>query len=216
MLVKMKGVPNTQHIGYRKNLDVYEIIKNVNGKNEYFGRYHNLKDAIKWRDYFQENNWNTHLRLIGTPNKNIYLKLGKYRILKKINGKEYYFGSFNTYEEAETRVNQIRLKGWENVIRDNEQLIETTVTNIIQLRNGKYEIVKNINGVKETFGIFQTYEEAEKEVKLLRKCNWDYDAICEGINEDEDIFIDNDKKMQSSFEKTPKNDFYWAKQEGLI
>lgn len=172
-----------KYIQYREKLKVYEIIKRINNKNEYFGRYHTLEDAKKWRDYFIEHDWNLNLRLIGTLNKNIYFKQGKYRIFKNLNGKDYYFGSFNTFEEAEQRVSEIRLKGWENVILNNERLIKTTTSNIVQLKNGKYEIIKNINGIKHTFGVFNTYEEAEDEVKLLRKCNWCLDALCESIDE---------------------------------
>ena len=219
MLVKMKGIPNTKHIIHRKHLDVYEIIKNVNGKNEYFGRYHTLPEAIKWRDYFKENNWNLNLRLIGTPNRNIYFKLGKWRIIKKINGKDYYFGSFDNLEDAEKRVKEIRLTGWSNIINTNSRLLETTTKNIVKLPNGKYEIVKTINHTKYTFGIFNTYEEAEKEVKLLRQCEWDYEALCESINEtDKGITVFLDKLMVTSFEKkhSRPEDHYWAKHEGLI
>ena len=123
-----------KYIQYRENLDVYEIIKNINGQNEYFGRYHTLEEAIQWRDYFIEQDWDINQRLLGTINKNIYFKLGKYRIIKHINGKDYMFGSFNTLEEAEKRLHEIRLKGWMNVINDNERLLETTVSNIIKLK----------------------------------------------------------------------------------
>ena len=172
-----------RYIQYRQDLNVYEIIKRINGRNEYFGRYHDLSEAKKWRDYFIEQDWDINQRLLGTINKNIYFKLGKYRIIKHINGKDYMFGSFNTLEEAEKRLHEIRLKGWMNVINDNERLLETTVSNIIQIPNGKFEIVKNIDGVKYTFGVFNTLEEAEVEVKLLRKSNWDYDALCESHDE---------------------------------
>lgn len=201
----MWGIPGTKNISYRKP-STYEVVKRINGKLEYFGRYHTLEEAIKWRDYFQQNKWNLDLRLVGTVNKNIYFKLGKYRIYKRINGKEYGFGSFNTYEDAEKRVKEIRLIGWEKVLYNNERLLETTVTNIIHLPNGKFEIVKTINGVRETFGCFDNYDDAVDEVKLLRKCNWDYDIICESIDESDNgiIFVDNDKKMSSPFEKKLK------------
>ena len=49
-------------------------------------------------------------------------------------------------------------------------------------------------------------DDAVDEVKLLRKCNWDYDIICESIDESDNgiIFVDNDKKMRSPFEKKLK------------
>lgn len=214
----MRGVPGTKYISYRPKLDVYEVVKRINGKVEYFGRYHNLDDAIKCRDYFIEHDWDLNLRLIHTINKNIRLKRGKWTIYKTINYKEYYFGSFNTYEEAEKRLKEIRLKGWEKVILDNERLIETTTSNIIQLSNGKFEIIHNIKGKRHTFGVFNTYEEAESEVKLLRKCNWDYDALCESIDETENGVIPiTNIRFGSTFQKrNQRNYLFLAKGTGMI
>lgn len=212
----MRGVPDSKHIGYRKHLDVYEIVKNVNGKNEYFGRYHTLEEARKWRDYFIEHDWDVNLRLLGTPNKNIYKKNSKFIIIKKFKGKDYHFGSFNTLEEAEKRVKEIRLYGWEKTIIDNKRLLETTVSNIIQLPNGKFEIIHNIKGKRHTFGVFNTYEEAEYEVKLLRQCNWDYDALCESIDETIDGKKVNESKFDTFFEKQKsRNDSYMVAKGGL-
>ena len=198
----MKNIPGTKYLSYRKHLGVYEIVKRVNNKLEYFGRYYTLEEAIKWRDYFIQHNWDINLRLIGTVNKNIYFKLGKYRIIKKINGKEYYFGSFDTLKEAEKRLKEIRLNGWEKTIQDNERLQQTTTKNIVQLPNGNYHIKKMINGKTFYFGVFSNYEDAVDEVKLLRKCNWDYDTL-ESINESHNgiVFVDNDKKLGTPFER---------------
>lgn len=213
----MRGISGTRNISYRSNLDVYEVVKRINGKLEYFGRFHNLDDAIKCRDYFIEHDWDLKLRLIHTTNKNIKFRRGKWIIYKNIDYKEYYFGSFNTYYEAETRLKEIRLKGWEKVILDNERLIETTTSNIIQLPNGKFEIVRYSNGEKNTFGVFNTYEEAQSEVKLLRKCNWDYDALCESIDETINGHLVNESKFGTFFEKhESRNDYYMAVKGGWL
>lgn len=201
-----------KYIHYRENYGAYELIKNIDGHNEYFGRYPTLEDAKKWRDYFIANNWDINQRLIGTVNKNIYFKNNKYLIIKHINGKDYYFGTYHTIEEAEKRVKEIRKKGWEKIIKDNERLISTTVSNIIELPNGKYEIIKHIDGVRETFGVFEDYNDAENEVKLLRKSNWDYDALCESIDETingEPKWLSGDVKLKTGWTKEIKrNDAY--------
>lgn len=208
----MKGIPGTKYISYRKHLDVYEIIKVINRKTEYFGRYHSLEDAIKWRDFFIENEWNTDLRLIGTPNKNIKFNHGKYLIYKNIDGKEFSFGSFDNYEDAEKRVNEIRLIGWEKVIFNNERLLETTVKNIIKLPNGKYQVRKMIDGKQYYFGVYNNYEDAVEEVKFLRKCNWNYDAI-DSIDESNDgvHFVDKTKMLKRTYSPKSGNDEYWAR-----
>ena len=48
---------------------------------------------------------------------------------------------------------------------------------IDQLPYGKFIIRKTINGKRLTWGVFNTFEEAEHERELLRQCNWDYDAL---------------------------------------
>ena len=102
-----------KYIHYRNNLNVYEIIKNINGQNEYFGRYHTLKEAIKWRDYFQSRGWPVNERLVGSINKNIKFRRGKYIIYKRMNGREHYFGSFNSLEDAEEELFLLRKFNWD-------------------------------------------------------------------------------------------------------
>ena len=45
--------------------------------------------------------------------------------------------------------------------------------------NGKYIIIKYFNKKLESFGVFDTLNEAIRERDLLIKCNWDYELVCE-------------------------------------
>ena len=49
--------------------------------------------------------------------------------------------------------------------------------------NGRFMILKDINKKQEYFGTFDTLEDAIAERDLLIKYDWDYDVICEGIDE---------------------------------
>ena len=49
----------------------------------------------------------------------------------------------------------------------------------IKKQNGKYLLNKTIDGKIESFGVFNTLEEAQKEREWCIKCNWDWDIIVE-------------------------------------
>lgn len=161
----------------------YEIHKRVNGKLKYFGRYHTLEDAKKWRDYFIENNWDINLNLDGSGVKNILLYNGKFQVRKKIEGHLYYFGCYDTLEEATRWRDYFKKQGWLESIILHERLLGSSCTHIRQSSSGSYYIVKTINGETDSYGTFKTYEEAADEVMKLRKSNWDWDTICDNLNE---------------------------------
>ena len=121
----MKGIPNTKHIRSDKRYGTFFIQKKVNGKDTAFGSYSSLEEAIKWRDYFEENGWG------------------------------------NCYEE---RLEHTSRKP----------------TYIVYLKKQKlFRIVKRIKGKVEVFGHFKNRSDAEKEVELLKKANWDWETLCD-------------------------------------
>lgn len=182
----MWGIPNTKHIVKGHNHGTYEIIKKINGKNEYFGVFHSLEDAIKARELLIKEDWNLDLRLVFTSVSNIVERPdGKFEIRKKIDGKEYYFGRYSTREKAEKIVMIFKIKGWKNMLKKNQRLFYTPHKNIVPTPNGKFTIKKMINKKSDTYGTFNTFEEAYEEVLKLRECDWDYDALCESLDETE-------------------------------
>ena len=52
---------NLQYI--RESKYGFKIIKYVNGRNRYFGTYQSIDEAIKYRDYCIEHDWNEELRI---------------------------------------------------------------------------------------------------------------------------------------------------------
>lgn len=156
----------------------------------------------------------------GIPNTK-YISFNKsnnsFVILKRINGKVIHFGYYLTLEEAIKYRDYFIKNEWDM----NKRLLfskKRPTGYIDNLPNGKYIIRKTINGERLSWGIFNTFEEAENERELLRQCNWDYDAICESIDETENGIIPiSNIRFGSTFQKRKqRNDVFLAKTTGLI
>ena len=164
----------------------YAIQKVINKKLYSFGLYNTLEEARHYRDYFIENNWDMKERLKFSKRKNknkkepknIYKTCHekskeKYEISQEINGHKYHFGSYYTLEEAIKWRDYFESTGWQI----NERLIGTCVSNIKQTSNGNYIVYRRIGKKEVYYGVFHRLEDAQEEVKILRKCNWDYSEM---------------------------------------
>lgn len=102
----------------------YQILKN----NEHYGWYENIEDALFDRDRLEQCDWNfsVFVELPEIPNPYSHMTLPpfekakstyiqhlpeKWRVLKRIDGKMCYFGTFDSFEEAEEHRNQLIIKG---------------------------------------------------------------------------------------------------------
>ena len=114
----MKGIRGTKYIHKDKRCNSFFISKKVNGKETNFGSYSSLKEAKKWRDYFEKKGWGKCYdeRLSHSsrqPEYIVYIKDKKlYRIAKKINGKIEVFGHFKNYSDAEEEVELLKKHNW--------------------------------------------------------------------------------------------------------
>ena len=116
---------------------------------------------------------------MSTGVKNIWARPnGKFIIARKIKGKVHYFGTYETLEEA--------IIAKERLIKQNWIKELNPMRYICKITNGKkmkYSIQRLSKGCAGYFGSFETLEEAQKERDLLEQFDWDYDAICESIDE---------------------------------
>lgn len=96
-------------------------------KNEHYGWYPDLPTALFDRDRLEQCGWDMEVfvQLPEIPNPYLYMELpeyhhepeyivylpAKWRVQKKVNGRMCYYGTFDSYEEAEKRRNDLIKKG---------------------------------------------------------------------------------------------------------
>lgn len=117
-------------------------------------------------------------------------RIGKYYIIKKIKGKQYYFGIYSSLKDAKKARDYFEEKGWENSIPERFKFTHShkKATNVVWVNtNNRYEIRKMKNGKLTIYGAFKTFEEAVKEAELLKKVNWDIQALCDLSSDGETI-----------------------------
>jgi len=147
----------------------YKIIKNMDGKNESFGVYDTLDEAITARDYFREHNWdlnekskfNSTTPLKDRPKRYIYQVKDFYQIKKRIKSKTITFGQYKTLEDAITARDYFESHGWNQ--EDISKFYNKRNTKYHKnpkryIRTNKYGYSIHKNGVH--WGSFSTLEEA--------------------------------------------------------
>ena len=156
----------------------FQIQKQIDGERFYFGTCKTEEEA-QWRvEFLKEHNWDTqnyprHVfkYYYNSPN-------GKYVVYKRINGRNYVFGSYDTEQEAKDMVDFLKRHDWDLRYAH----IRNPETKHIVKSHGKYHI-KHFNkdtGKLEHYGTFSTLEEAQAERDLYVRCNWDWNLICDG------------------------------------
>lgn len=147
----------------------YKIQKYSNGKNRYYGTYRTIIEALMARDKCIHGEWkNTKEK---KPFIHIYkISNGYYQIIRRYKGKLRSYGVYRTLIEALMARDVCMQKKWQNY---------RVPANIHRGSNGGFVVEKTIDGVREYFGIYNTLEEAEAEVEVLRSVGWDFDLWCE-------------------------------------
>ena len=110
-------------------------------------------------------------------------RYGVYVVAKRINGKNYNFGSYKSLEDAVKARDYFEAKGWNNCLDERLKFTSKKPKYIVWLKNREvYQIRKKINGKLIIFGQFKTFEEAKKEVEIFKKYDWDWETVCD-LNE---------------------------------
>lgn len=114
--------------------------------------------------------------------KYISILKGKFQVSKQVNGKRYYFGSYDTLEEAK-KVREYFIKhNWD--VNERFRFKKTKpFQHIIISEEGNYRVVKRINYKLVHFGTFHTLEDAQRERDLLMQFDWDLERVCECADE---------------------------------
>lgn len=118
-----------------KNKSFYRFIYKRGGmyqlqyKNEHYGFYERVEDALFDRDRLEQVDWDFELfcELPEIPNPYYHMELpdyehdstyitfipAKYRVMKKINGKTRVFGDYSSLEDARVRRDECLSNNWE-------------------------------------------------------------------------------------------------------
>jgi len=99
-------------------------------------------------------------------------KNGWFEIRKRIGGVLLYWGSFPTLEEAELHRAYYIGKKWRvnPTFKANKHIVK---------RNNNFMIMKQNDGVRDSYGTFKDLQTARHERDICVECHWNYDLIVE-------------------------------------
>ena len=99
----------------------------------------------------------------------------KYRVSKNVKGTTYYYGTYDTLEEAQQKIKEMEKINWKPPKRKRKPYDTSPENRYIQQHPSSkhYFVVKN----GEHYGTFKTLEQAREERDWLIKNNWSYENI---------------------------------------
>lgn len=181
----------------------YTVFRWKGSKCTFFGFYNNLRTAMKVKDklFFDlDSNFYDFLEEHQKDTRYISNIQGHYRISKSINGEIYYFGYYDSLDEAIKIRDKLIDNGWDGSFLKDKVTKKGTFKYNKGIHNTSrgFEVVKRIDGILYNFGAFDTLEEALDYQNELKKNNYylDMSEEEEFIEEkyDEFIFLRKDDK----------------------
>ena len=115
--------------GFYRNITRRGLGWQLRHNDEHMGWYDRIEDALFDRDRLEQCDWDmsVFVELPEIPNPYDHMKLPRYeerkitfiqhlperwRVQKRIDGKMCYFGTYESFEEAEKRRNELVINGW--------------------------------------------------------------------------------------------------------
>lgn len=151
------------------------VKKEINGKWVTFGSFDNLDEAIELRDELEDYGWpylDTDEPKIEEVEKFIFKENGRYIISKNILDLEVIFGNFDSLEKAKLFKRKLIDNAWNLNFKTKSTKYGKYIT---KTYNNKFKIVKDINGVYKSFGLFKRLDEALMVRDDLVTNNWGMD-----------------------------------------
>ena len=161
----------------------YNIQKRIDGRAICFARFHNLEEAVMYRDKLVEQDWNIELRLI-KPHKNVdgmkYIQkvVGGYQLSKVVDGHKRHYGYFKSLKEAMKHRDYCVEHDWsEDCIHRCYK--KHNLPSYITYNRGGY-VVQKYNRDNEWVGMrFRDLDDAVHERDLLVMVDWDEEKLIE-------------------------------------
>ena len=165
---------------YSKIGNKYNVVKSVQGKSTYFGRYDTEEEARERVAFLKKHNWDTAYTKQGYIESKEYPDIHKhiqkgYFISKKTKNKTYYEGIYKTRNEAKKRIQQLKRKN--KMINCTSPIkIKVIPESLIIEKYGvsqKYQVFrKKDDGKIKKYAVFNTLEEAKDYVSYMYSRNW--------------------------------------------
>ena len=193
---------------YNPLLDGWEVSNLIETDLLSFGIFNTTADAKLAIKILIENEWdascipfylyhkNSNIRMFKRAKGNVYV------VIRRINDDFIRYGTFNTYEDALNRRNELLLTNW--IIEEEEEKIEE----FIYYNKGRYFVKNEIDGEMRIFGIFDELEDAVDFRLKCIKAKWDLQFFEEG---DVDHYDSEDDELEKYIDDELDSDIFSMK-----
>ena len=156
----------TFHNGY------YKVLKLLDSQQRFIGAFNTADEAKKLRDFLIDNKWDLTKvppeYIVDYKSHKIRKIKDRYIVQNIINGERKYYGSFDSYGEAEEYLNWLIENDWQV----DKNSVEEKIDEFVYLINDVYLVGKKVDDKFELFGKFKDMEEAIAFRNYCVKMNW--------------------------------------------
>ncbi len=147
----------------------FVVYKYIMGEKNIFGEYDSLNDAKRIKNNLISNAWESMEENNNSTYAKYIRKNGEKFVVSRIyNGKYYYFGQFNSFEEALEHREYLIANNWDKL----NIPLKMKYGKYISFNGKMYTIQKMLNGKLHIYGFFNDLDNAKKQRDWLVKNNW--------------------------------------------
>ena len=178
----MKGTSGTKGISYNKKAKCYVVTKTKNGKTRHLGSAPTLIMALMIRDWCREHDWKPYNKNNLSNNKTgekyiLYFKdRNNFRVVKRIDGKNHYFGTYDNIGDAIICRDYYQKHNWNINLKKQNNLNNYNYYHYDKT-NESYRVHKTINGIYYNYGSYKNETDAYFIVEGLKKAEWNINNL---------------------------------------
>lgn len=209
------GIPGTENIKQNKETGEFILYANIRGDYYEIAKHNNLLKMIRKRNkILDDGGYEKYLldkHRLRIHNKYYHKHHNKFVISKFINGKLKVFGTVDSEETAKRIVYILFYNNWDVdslPLKFQEELKPRSPKNYC-LDKGMYCVYKQIDGVRKTFGYYETEDEAKEVVEELKLVNWDVNRLPYLIKRDILDYWNNKEQIGHKYYHFDKKSNVW-------